>query len=170
MKTHPFIAALPNDDKTLKEMSKIAPKSQKFRYIMMDSGASLNAADIDVHFPEYKQLLRESEGQRKGEFAYTANGQKLFNKGEFDVHGECNDTPLSLCFTNVKVDAPIASVRRFVQAGCKVIFEHGGGHIVDEKSGARINFLEIGRVYFLKYKIKQPTSHNKPPAFGRQAP
>ena len=75
LKTHPTIAALPADSEVRKELNQLAPKSRKHVFIMMDSGASVNAAYAKKHFPGW--IVRTSAGQLKGEFANTANGDRL---------------------------------------------------------------------------------------------
>ena len=129
--------------------------SKKYVYIMMDSGATMHAAWMQKHFPGH--VVRQSVGQKNGEFAHPANGERLYNEGEFEVSGECDGILMGLHFTNMQVDIPIASVRRFVASGNDVSFYEGGGCIQNRKSGATGKCLEMGGVYFLKLKLKQPT-------------
>ena len=75
LKTHPAIAALPTDPQARKELHQLAPKSKKYVFIMMDSGASINAGWAKKHFPG--SVVRTSPGQLKGEFANTASGDRL---------------------------------------------------------------------------------------------
>ena len=67
---------------------------------MMDSGASINAGWAKKHFPG--SVARTSASQLKGEFANTANGDRLYNEGEFDITGECDGVSMSIGFTNMK--------------------------------------------------------------------
>ena len=57
----------------------------------------------------------------------------------------------------MQVDIPIASVRRFVASGNDVSSYKDGGCVRNRKSGATAKFLEMGGLYFLKLKLKQPT-------------
>ena len=63
----------------------------------------------------------------KGAFANTAIGEKLYYEGEFTDDGNCDGVPLSLNLSNMQVDVPIASVRRFVKSGNDVALYEGGG-------------------------------------------
>jgi hypothetical protein len=163
LKTHPTIASLPKDESGRSELASMAPKSKRFVYVMMDSGASIHAGDFEElvkHFPGL--ILKVSKGQKTGEYALTADGTKIFNKGEFTLEGEINGVPLSIKFTNMKVKVPVASVRLFVRAGCSVSFYEGGGRITNDKNGATIDFIELGGVYFLKLRVDRKNSQGFP--------
>ena len=125
--SHPTLAALPSDAHARKEVAKLSPKSRKYVHVMMDSGASLNAANLKKHFPWIANQLRPADAQRRGVFANTANGEKLYFEGDFTVDRDCDGVPLNLNFTNMQVDVPIASVRRFVKSSNDVAFYEGGG-------------------------------------------
>ena len=155
---HPTLAALPSDAQARKELAKLSPKSRKYVYVMMDSGASLNAANLKKKIPWLANQLRPNDAQRRGAFANTANGEKLHYEGEFTVDGDCDGVPLSLNFTNMKVDVPIASVRKFVKSGNDVAFYEGGGCIVNRESKEKVKFDELGGVYFLKVRVNAEPS------------
>ena len=121
----------------------------------MDSGASIHAAWMQKHFPGH--FVRRSNGQNHGTLAHTANGGRLYNDSEFEVSGECDGILVGLNLKNMQIDIPVASICRFVASGNDVSFYEGGGCIRNRKSGARAKCLEMGGVYFLKLKLKQPT-------------
>ena len=56
---------------------------------------------------------------------------------------------VTLGFTDMKVDIPVAFVRTFVQSGNEVEFFEGGGLVRNRESGAELPFVEMGGVYFL---------------------
>ena len=153
---HPTICALPEDDREKLDLASLAPNDKKYVYIMMDSGASLHAADLEQHFPGH--VLEETDASRRGDYALTANGGKLYNLGSFRVEGMSNGIKVSLGFSNMKVDVPVASVRTFVKNGNEVDFFDGGGVVRSKETGAGLPFIELGGVYFLKLKIKPPRS------------
>ena len=155
LKTHPTLASLSANKECQSELSAFAPVSKKYVYIMMDSGASIHAAWMQTPFPGH--FVRRSVGQKNGEFAHTANGERLYNEGEFEVSGECDGILMGLNLMNMQVEIPLASVRRSVASGNDVSFYEGGGCIRNRKSGATAKFLEMGGVYSLKLKLKQPT-------------
>ena len=113
---------------------------------MMNSGASLNAANLKKQFPWLASQLKTDDAQRRGAFANTANGEKLYYEGEFTVDGDCDGVPISLKFTNMQVGVPIASVRRFVKSGNNVAFYEGGGCTDNRESKEHIKFAELGDV------------------------
>ena len=63
--------------------------------------------------------------------------------------------PVTIPFTNMKVKTPVASVRRFINTGNTVTFYEGGGSIVNNDTGAKVEFIEKDGVYFLKLRIKE---------------
>ena len=153
--SHPTWAALPSDAQARKGVAKLSLKSRKYVYVMVDSGASLNAANLKKHFPWLANQLRTrtNDAQRRGAFA-TANGEKLDYEGGFTVDADCDGLPLSLNFTNMQVDVPIASVRKIVKSGNDVAFYDGGGCIVNRESKEKVKFIKLGGVYFLKIWVK----------------
>ena len=52
--SHPNICTLPEDEDEKVSLASLAPRDKRYVYIMMDSGASLHAADLDVHFPGHE--------------------------------------------------------------------------------------------------------------------
>ena len=98
--------------------------------------------------------MRPNGAQRRGPFANTANGEKLDYEGEFTVDDVCDDVPLSLNLTNMQVDVPIASVRRFFQSGSDVAFYGGGGCIANPESEEKVKSVKLGGVYFLKAGVR----------------
>ena len=170
---HPMICSLPKDESKRVDLAKLAPKDSRYVYIMMDSGASLHAAHMETHFPDH--ILHLTEESERGDFACTANGDKLYNLGRFDVTGKCNGVKVVLGFTNMKVDVPVASVRTFVKNGNEVEFFDGGGVVRNKANGAQLPFIEMGGVYFLQLKVKPPKTSSQAsvagsPLFGGQGP
>ena len=135
---------------------------------MVDCDASTHAAWMTKHFPGH--FFRTSAGQRKGEFANTASGERLSSEGEFDVSGECDVITMGLNFTMMKVDIPVASARRFVASGDDVPFYEGGCCIRHRQSGATVKLLEMGGVYFLELNVKRPVGAKTKTDVVRPAP
>lgn len=82
LESHPTIASLPANKELITKLSALAPVSNNHVYTTMDSGASIRAACMQTHVPGH--FVRRSTGQRNGEFAQTANGERLYNEGEFE--------------------------------------------------------------------------------------
>ena len=91
----------------------MAPKSKKYVDIMMDGGASINSGWAKKYLPG--SVVGTSAGQLKNEFANTANGDRFYIEGEFDITGECDGVSMAIGFTNMKVDTPVASIRICLQ-------------------------------------------------------
>ena len=130
-------------------------------------------ADTENHFPDH--MLYQPEEIGRGDFALTANGDKLFNLGGFSVTGVCNGVKVVLGFMNMKVDVPVASVRTFVKNGNEVEFFDGGGVVRNKENGAQLPFIEMGGVYFLQLRVKPPKTSSQAsvagsPLFGGQGP
>ena len=60
-------------------------------------------------------------------------------------------------FTNMQVYVPVASIVDLLPLGMTLSFYEGGSCNRNRKSEATAKFLEMGGVYFLKLKLKQPT-------------
>ena len=96
-------AALPIDPQARKELHQLALKSKKYVYIMMDSGASINAGWAKKHFPG--SVVGTSASQLKGEFANTANGDRLLQ-----CHTSKSESKLTKCRLRKKV--PVANTEQ----------------------------------------------------------
>ena len=94
----------------------------------------------------------------------------FYNEGEFDITGECDGVSMSIGFTNMKVDTPVASIRKFCKSGNDVSFYEGGGCIVNRNTGAKARFMEMAGVYFLKLRIKPLGDDANGLGFVRPAP
>ena len=58
-----------------KNLPKCSPKNRNCVYFMMDPGASLNEANMKMHFPWLANQLGENDAQRRGDLASAANGE-----------------------------------------------------------------------------------------------
>lgn len=150
----PTICALPEDDREKLDLASLARKDKRYVYIMMDSGACLHAAHLEEHVPGH--VLAETDASRRGDYTLTANGGKLYHLGSFRVEGVSSGINVSLGFSSMKVDVPVASVRTVVKNGNEVDFFDGGGVVRSKETGAELPFIELGGDDFLKLKIKPP--------------
>ena len=65
----------------------------------------------------------------------------------------------------------MASMRKFISSGNRVHFQESGGCIEHRESGAKLRFLELGSVYFLKLRLQPPCDAGHiESGFARQAP
>ena len=134
---------------------------------LVDSGSTINAANIEKHFPAYRRQVRQTRKSRGGDFATTACGKKLFNRGRCDVNGTADGEEFPVAFKDMQVEMPILSMRKIVKKSNRVCFENGGGHIRNKQTGRRIRFYEFEGVYFLKLKMHSPSSDTGQSDFHR---
>ena len=77
---------------------------------------------------------------------------------------------MSIGFANMKVDTPVASIRKCCKSGNDVSFYEGGGCIVNRNTGAKAGLMEMAGVYFLKLRIKPLGDDANGLGFARPAP
>ena len=73
-----------------------------------------------------------------------------------DVEASIQGENHSIEFDDLPVECPIISVRKIVRKGNKVVFKKKGGYILNEKSGKRLDFIEMNGVYFIKILVHPP--------------
>ena len=158
---HPKIAAIPDKVERLKKILKTMPDALKCNanevLCLVDSGATINAAWIARHFPQYLHLVMQAEASKNGDSAVTACGKKLLNKGRCVVHASAQGTDINMAFKDMETEVPILSVRKMVKKGNDVKFQKGGGTITNRTTGRVLRFYEYDGVYFLKIEVTDPS-------------
>ena len=93
LNTHPQLAAIPPSNKKIRRIIRSLPEALKCKsneiLCLVDSGSTINAAWIEKHFPQYAHLVQPTAASRSGDFATTAGGQKLMNKGKCTIGATC---------------------------------------------------------------------------------
>ena len=89
------------------------PLEEDEMVMVVDSGCTLNAADIAKHFSAYVGLIVASRAQAMGESATTAGGHKLANEGRCRVDATVDGEDFHAPFQKMKVDVPILNVRKY---------------------------------------------------------
>ena len=162
LKNHPTLAALPSDDKKIRKALKSRPVELTCgpdeTLCLMDSGSTINAAWIEKHFPAYAALVQQTPASLSGDYATTAGGQKLMNKGRVVVKATADGHDFSPAFKDMETELPILSVRKIVRNDNDVLFRHGGGVIKGRTNGQTIQFYEFQGVYFVKLKVADPNA------------
>ena len=123
---------------------------------LVDSGATVNTAWIEKHFPAYRFLVKETAASRQGDSATTASGGKLVNKCRCIVGATAQGSDFNIAFKDMETELPIWSVRNMVKNQNVVTFEDDGGTIRNKNSGRVMRFYEHEGVYFIKLKVKNP--------------
>lgn len=174
LRTHPLIASVGSRLNTKKAAAKAAKKlasvhlEEDERLILLDSGSSMDAADIGEEFPAYSQLVVLETDQETGNAATTACGGIVVNKGKViigasieDNKGGTHDFPLP--FNDMKVQIPILSLRNTMKRGHTARLNDKGGYLRKLSDGAKIPVYEKEGVYYLKVKLHKPPPVPPPP-------
>ena len=177
MKSNPRLAALPTSSKGLqRKLRKLAEKkfdlADDEMLALVDTGSNIHAADVETHFPDYVDSVRETAASRRGHSATAAGGQKLFNLGRFVVHGHTDGQDVRIPFNNMKVKLPILSVREMMSKGSRMTLTETGGIIENREKKQAINFIVHDDLWYVKLKVKPPPANDQPESrsslFGRQ--
>ena len=160
MKSHPYLAAIPKGQqirKLLRTMPVELVCGPDEVLCLVDSGSTINAAWIAKHFPGCVNHVRPTVASQSGDFATTAGGQTLINKGRCLVSATSNGKPFDVAFKDMETELPILSVRKMVRKGNEVRFKKLGGTIRNTSTGELQRFHEHQGVYFMKLKINDPS-------------
>ena len=156
----PKLAALPANYRKIRKALKPMPVElicgPDETLCLMDSGSTVNTAWIAKHFPAYARLVQSTPASRGGDYATTAGGQKLMNKGRCVVKATAGGEEFSPAFKDMETELPILSVRKIVRQNNDVQFGRRGGTIKNRRSGKSIEFYEYQGVDFLKLKVPNP--------------
>ena len=123
---------------------------------LIDTGATVHAADSEVHFKDYVDQVRPTPSSRRGDGAVTAGGHLLPNKGKFTVHAIADGQDVSIPFNDMKVQMPILAVKKMMKKGTKMLLEEDGGVLYNSRTQQRLNFIEHSGLWFMKLKVKPP--------------
>ena len=137
---------------------------------LVDTGSSIHAADVDVHFPAYSSTVRRPS-RRKSAGATTAGGHKLEHLGKFSISADADGQTVRIPFNHMKVKLPILSVRQMMSKGGKLTLTEHGGKISNSGTGQSINFVIHDDLWYVKLKVNRPpASESRQPhlPFGRQ--
>ena len=165
-----IIAALPQDKKGIaKAFKKVADVQLAEDEIlaMIDSGSFENAIDADEDLPDHEVTPPPPNAME----AETACGGVLKNLGTIRIQAEADGQSIGINFVNMKVKCPILSVRNICGEKHEVKIHRHGGVIRHNESGKEIKFFEYRGVYYVKLKVKKPTSQIPPATeagFARQ--
>lgn len=157
--------------KTITEQTRGLGRAEVEMLALVDSGSTVNAADIPERFAEFKDHIVESRAQPHGETATTAGGHQLLNEGrcrvEAPVYG--HDSPIP--FRHTKVDVPIISLRKYTKNGFGIHFTDSGKYLINHLNGRTIHFIEHDNAYWMKIKDGKPKGSVKSsPVFSRPGP
>ena len=159
LKKHPYLAAIPKNQKIRKLLRSMPVElicGPDETLCLMDSGSTINAAWIEKHFPGYAKMVQPTAASAAGDYATTAGGQKLYNKGRCVVKATVDGQPLDVAFKDMETELPILSIRKMCRKGNDVRFREFGGTIKNHSTGKILKFYVHHGVYFIKLKICDP--------------
>ena len=112
------IRALPKEFKALAQAASQHPSNDLLppgeQWVMMDSGANVDAADISSNFPEYADLVTPMSSSVAGGSAECASGNVVQCRGRVRVHGSMDGQETTIAFRDMNIKMPIASMKRRV--------------------------------------------------------
>ena len=135
-------------------------------WVMLHSGANIDAADIEEHCKHYAPLIDCNTNPNNAE---STCGGEVTDLGKCTVRGTIDGEDASIGFTHMKVNMPTASVRKRVEGkyGCKILITEDGGIMTKRRTGRVTRIYDRGGVYFFKFKLAAP-GKIADQSFGRQ--
>ena len=131
--------------------------------VTVDSGA------IDTVIPRRVAkgiTVRQTEASRNGLKYRSASGNAIVNEGEKNLRGYTNEANMVDMTAQVaEVTKPLGSVRAFVKAGNKVVFDNGGSYIQNKTTGVKTIIEDRNGAYVFDLWIPRD---NKPSGSGQQ--
>ena len=131
------------------------------KLILLDSGSSMDAANIEEDFPLYVSSVTQGSEQNGVGGATSACGGVITNKGKVtvnasvtDKNGKAIDFPIP--FNNMTVQLPILSLRNTMKRGHTARLNDKGGYLRSLETGTKIPVYVKEGVYYLKVKILKP--------------
>ena len=168
------VKALPTDFAALARIAKNNPGNhflkQGEQWMIMDTGANVDAADIIEHVPEYAHLIEQMQSKNSG--AECASGDIVKCRGRVRVHGTMDGHSTSIQFRDMKIKMPIGSMKKRVEGadGSDVFITEGGAIMRNRTNGKTVKLYDRGGVYFAKFRTTLPDAIPPSPnsLFGRR--
>ena len=162
VRSNPRFGTIPSSTKKLNRALRRSAASIELEddeiLALIDTGATVHAADPEVHFPDYAPLVTPTASSKKGEGALTAGGHLLKNGGKFTVHATADDQDVSIPFYAMKVQMPILAPKKMMKKGTRMLIAEDGGILYNSRTKQQMSFIEHGGLWFLKLKVKKPPS------------
>ena len=92
--------------------------------------------------------VKQTDASRAGLKYRSASGNAIVNEGERDLKGYSNEANrVDMTMQVAEVTKPLGSVRAFVKAGNKVVFDEGNSYIENKVTGVRTGIEDRGGAY-----------------------
>ena len=130
------------------------------QWLLFDTGANVDAADIEVHYPEYANRVVPLDDPNAKGGAECASGNVVKCRGQVTVQGSIDGRPVSIPFRDMKIRMPIASLKNRVtgENGFDIFITEGGAVMRHRRSGKLASLYDRGGVYFAKFKPHLPST------------
>ena len=155
------IKALPGDFKSLAQIARNRPDDRLLGpgeiWVMLDTGANVDAAKIAEHFPEYLNYVEALDTGNNGG-AECASGKVVKCRGRAHVKGLLGGQQTTIPFRDMDIKMPIASMKKRVEGadGFDVFITDGGAMMRHRKTGQLVQMYDRGGVYFSKFQTQLP--------------
>ena len=116
---------------------------------MADTGSTKNCLKVMRDCPQFARFVRETAASRRGAGAESACGSFIKERGEVELMGTIEGDHHEMCFDDMDVTMPIASVRKAVRTGSDLFITVGGGFLRCRTTGRCI------RLYELEERVRQ---------------
>ena len=127
--------------------------------VTVDSGA------IDTVIPRRVAQgisLKQTEASRNGLKYRSASGNAIVNEGERNLRGYTKEANLVDMTAQVaEVTKPLGSVRAFVKAGNRVVFDAGGSYIQNKATGVKTDIEDRNGAYVFDLWIPRGKSESR---------
>ena len=146
-----------NTPEKLAAIAKRAPSAHTLQpgevWAMVDSGSGIDgfcASEIAPDVPLTESVERTT--------CITANGEEMVADKEALCSVELDGQLVDIPFKDLPLTMPILSMRRHIHRGHSCRISHGGGYFRNLISRRKTRFVEKDGVYFVKMRIKGPSS------------
>ena len=127
--------------------------------VTVDSGA------IDTVIPRRIAkgvMVKQTEASRNGLKYRSASGNAIVNEGEKNLRGYTNEANVVDMTAQVaEVTKPLGSVRAFVKAGNRVVFDNGGSYIQNKATGIKTAIEDRNGAYVFDLWIPRANQENQ---------
>ena len=127
--------------------------------VTVDSGA------IDTVIPRRIAkgiMIKQTEASRNGLKYRSASGNAIVNEGEKNLKGYTNEANMVDMTAQVaEVTKPLGSVRAFVKAGNRVVFDNGGSFIQNKATGVKTAIEDRNGAYVFDLWIPRASQESQ---------
>ena len=125
----------------------------------VDSGSVVRALNAVEELPDHPTIPHSKEEQ--AQLAETACGGILKVLGRVEIEAEIDGVEVDRGFNHMKISSTLLGVRKIVRDRNEVHLKHGGGHILNLRTGKKMRILDLN----VKMKVKRIEPPQAGPGF-----